>query len=92
MSSRDYGFLTLRNIVAYQYNGDVVSANNIFVTSTNGAAIFSNYPSISTLNASTLNINTFNVSTTVNISKGEYRDNIIIDIFINQDKVLGFVI
>ena len=36
--------------------------------------------------------NTFNVSTTVNISKGEYRDNIIIDIFINQDKVLGLVI
>ena len=60
MSSRDYGFLTLRNIVAYQSNGDIVPANNIFVTSTNGVAVFSNNVSISTVTASSININTFN--------------------------------
>ena len=63
MSSRDYGFLTLRNIVAYQSNGDSVPANDIFVTSSNGTAIFSDNVKISTINISTLNTNTFNVST-----------------------------
>ena len=61
MSSRDYGFLTLRNTVAYQSNGDIVPANNIFVTSTNGVAVFSNNVSISTVTASSININTFNI-------------------------------
>ena len=29
MSSRDYGFLTLRNATAYQQNGNPVPPNNI---------------------------------------------------------------
>lgn len=36
--------------------------------------------------------NKFNLSARVELSKGTYKDNIIIDIFINQDKILGFVI
>jgi hypothetical protein len=55
MTSRDFGFLTLRNTTAYQPTGNPVPPNNIFVTSTNGTAIFSNNVSISTLTTSTLN-------------------------------------
>lgn len=36
--------------------------------------------------------NKFDLSTRVDIAKGEFRDNIIVDIFINQEKILGFVI
>ena len=72
MSSRDYGFLTLRNTVAYQENGNPVPPNNIFVMSTSGVAVFSDNISISTIVASTIINNTlitstFNVST-LNIS------------------------
>ena len=78
MSSRDYGFLTLRNTVAYQSNGDSVPANNILITSSNGIAVFSDIVNISTINISTLNTGNFNVSTfntstvnanTVNVNK-----------------------
>ncbi len=62
MTSRDFGFLTLRNTTAYQPNGFPVPPNNIFVTSTNGAAVFSNNILISTVTVSTLNVNTENVS------------------------------
>lgn len=36
--------------------------------------------------------NKFNLNTRIDISKGTYKDNIIVDIFIDQDKILGFVI
>jgi len=34
----------------------------------------------------------YNLSSVVNTTKGEFKDNIIIDILINQERVLGFVI
>jgi hypothetical protein len=63
MSSRDFGFTTLRNVTAYQPNNLYVPPNNVLVTSTNGAAVFSDNISISTLNASTINVGTKNAST-----------------------------
>jgi phage baseplate assembly protein W len=36
--------------------------------------------------------NRYDLNTKVDISKGEFRDNIIVDIFINQEKILGFAI
>ena len=56
MTSRDFGFLTLRNTIAYQPDGNPVPPNSVFVTSTNGSAVFSDNVTIDTLNASTLNI------------------------------------
>ena len=53
MTSRDFGFLTLRNTTAYQPNGNPVPPNNVFVTSTNGLAFFSDNISINTVNVST---------------------------------------
>jgi len=63
MTSRDFGFLTLRNTLAYQPNGDPVPANYIFITSSSGAAIFSNNVTIDVLNASTINASTINTDT-----------------------------
>jgi hypothetical protein len=60
MTSRDFGFLTLRNTTAYQPNGTPVPPNNVFVTSTNGTSIFSGTMTISTLNTSTLNVLSLN--------------------------------
>ena len=60
MTSRDFGFLTLRNTTAYQSNGSPVPPNRVFVTSSNGSAIFSDNVSISTLNASTINVLSLN--------------------------------
>lgn len=60
MTSRDFGFLTLRNTTAYQPNGNPVPPNNVFVTSTNGTSIFSGTMTISTLNTSTLNVMSLN--------------------------------
>jgi hypothetical protein len=60
MTSRDFGFLTLRNTTAYQPNGNPVPPNNVFVTSTNGTSIFSGTMTISTLNTSTLNVLSLN--------------------------------
>ena len=63
MSSRDYGFLTLRNATAYQQNGNPVPPNSIFVTSTNGVAKFSDNINISSFTTSSLNTDVINVST-----------------------------
>jgi hypothetical protein len=60
MSSRDFGFLTLRKTTAYQPNGNPVPPNRIFVTSTNGVVNFSDNVTISTLNASTINVLSLN--------------------------------
>ena len=63
MTSRDFGFLTLRNTIAYQPNGDPVPANYVFITSSSGAAIFSDNVTIDILNASTINTSTINTDT-----------------------------
>ena len=55
MTSRDIGFLTLRNTIAYQSNGNPVPPNSVFVTSNNGVSIFSDNVSISTLNTGIIN-------------------------------------
>jgi len=55
MTSRDFGFTTLRSAVAYRRNNTLVPPNNVYVTSTNGAAIFSDTLTISTINVSTIN-------------------------------------
>ena len=68
MSSRDFSFLTLRNVSAYNPDNSLVSANSLFVTSTNGSAVFSNNISISSINASTLNASTINVNTSGGIN------------------------
>jgi len=67
MTSRDFGFLTLRNTIAYQPNGDPVPANNIFITSSSGEAIFSDTATINILNTSTINTDILNASI-INIS------------------------
>ncbi len=56
MTSRDYGFLTLRNTTAYQPNGLPVPPNRVLITSTNGAGVFSNSINLSTINVSSLNV------------------------------------
>ena len=55
MTSRDFGIVTLRSAVAYRRNNTLVPPNNVYVTSTNGAAIFSDTLTISTINVSTIN-------------------------------------
>jgi len=55
MTSRDFGITTLRNAVAYHLDGSIVPSNNVYITSTNGAAVFSDTLTISTINASTIN-------------------------------------
>ncbi len=55
MTSRDFGFTTLRSAVAYRRNNTLVPPNNVYVTSTNGAAVFSDTLTISTINVSTIN-------------------------------------
>ena len=47
MTSRDFGFTTLRSAVAYRRNNTLVPPNNVYVTSTNGAATFSDTLTIS---------------------------------------------
>jgi hypothetical protein len=63
MTTRDFGFITLRNAVAYRPDNSVVPPNNVLVTSTNGAAVFSDNIRISTINASTITSNNINIST-----------------------------
>ena len=63
MTSRDFGFTTLRSAVAYRRNNTLVPPNNVYVTSTNGAATFSDTLTISTINVSTATISTLTVST-----------------------------
>jgi hypothetical protein len=57
MSSRDFDFLTLRNLIAYQPNGARVPPNYILTVSTNGIGVFSNVINPSTVNANTINTN-----------------------------------
>jgi hypothetical protein len=63
MTSRDFGFTTLRSAVAYRRNNTLVPPNNVYITSTNGAATFSDTLTISTINVSTATISTLTVST-----------------------------
>ena len=64
MSSRDYGFLTLRNITAYQQNGLPVPPNYVLVTSSNaGVGVFSNAITISSISVSSLSASSLSVST-----------------------------
>jgi hypothetical protein len=49
MASRDFSFLTLRNVSAYNPNNSVVEPNRFFVTSTNGAAYFSDNVQVSSI-------------------------------------------
>ncbi len=63
MTSRDFGITTLRNAVAYHFDGSIVPSNNVYITSTNGAAVFSDTLTISTINVSTATISTLTVST-----------------------------
>jgi hypothetical protein len=63
MTTRDFGFITLRNAVAYRPDNSVVPPNNVLVTSTNGAAVFSDNIRISTINASTITTSNINIST-----------------------------
>ena len=62
MASRDYGFLTLRNTTAYQSNGLPVPPNRIFITSTNGTAIFSDTVTLSSINTSSISVSSINTS------------------------------
>ena len=55
MTSRDFGIVTLRNAVAYHFDGSIVPINNVYITSTNGGAVFSDTLTISTINVSTIN-------------------------------------
>jgi len=63
MTSRDFGITTLRNAVAYHLDGSIVPSNNVYITSTNGAAVFSDTLTISTIYVSTATISTLTVST-----------------------------
>ena len=63
MTSRDFGFTTLRSAVAYRPDNSIVSPNNVYITKTNGAAVFSDTLKISTINVSTATISTLTVST-----------------------------
>jgi hypothetical protein len=63
MSSADFGFMTLRNMTAYQTNGGRVKQNYLMTTSTNGAAYFSDTIRLSSINVSTLGSSTIITST-----------------------------
>jgi len=62
MSSRDFGFLTLRNIQAFQSNGNPVPANQVLVTTGSGEAGFTSSLIISSINVSTINASTININ------------------------------
>lgn len=71
MSSRDFGFLTLRNMTAYQPNGARVPPNYILNVDSNGLAVFTDSISPCTINVCTINAQTINVSsisTTIHVS------------------------
>jgi hypothetical protein len=58
MASRDFSFLSLRPpMVAYQANGLPVQGNTVLITSSNGAASFSNSINVSSACVSTLDSN-----------------------------------
>ena len=68
MTSRDFGFITLRNAVAYRPDNSVVPPNNVFITSTNGGAVFSSNLKISTIDALNATIDTLKVSTITGVN------------------------
>jgi hypothetical protein len=72
MSSRDFGFLTLRNIQAYQPNGNPVPPNQILVTSGAGSGGFTNNLIISSICVSTVEVSTIyiksEIASTINAS------------------------
>jgi hypothetical protein len=88
MTSRDFGFTTLRSAVAYRRNNTLVPPNNVYITSTNGAAIFSDTLTISTINVSTINggggggVNSVTAGT--NISTSGTASNPVINVNINS--------
>jgi hypothetical protein len=53
MGSRDFGFLTLRNIQAFQSNGNPVPSNQVLVTTGTGEGGFTNNLNISTISVHT---------------------------------------
>lgn len=67
MSSRDFGFLTLRNATAYEENNSFVQPNRLFVTSSSGNVVFSDNIRISSINATSINVSSLNAST-INVS------------------------
>ena len=58
MASRDFGYITLRNIAAYQPNGNPVPPNQVLVTSGTGEGRFTNRLIISTICVSTIQVST----------------------------------
>ncbi len=65
MSSADFGFMTLRNMTAYQTNGARVKPNFILTTSTNGTTYFSDSLRLSSINVSSLGTSTIVASTVI---------------------------
>jgi hypothetical protein len=87
MTSRDFGFTTLRSAVAYRRNNTLVPPNNVYITSTNGAAIFSDTLTISTINVSTINGGgggVSSISSGINISTSGTASDPIINVYINS--------
>jgi len=90
MTSRDFGFTTLRSAVAYRRNNTLVPPNNVYITSTNGAAIFSDTLTISTINVSTINGGggggggVSSISSGINISTSGTPSIPIINVYINS--------
>lgn len=72
MSSRDFGFLTLRNVQAYQSNGNPVPPNQVLVTTGAGQGGFTNSLIISTICVSTVEVSTIyinkEIASTINTS------------------------
>ena len=65
MTSRDFGFLTLRNVIAYQQNGTPVPPNSVLITSSNGAGVFSDTVTISSINPSSVNAHNISVTSAI---------------------------
>ena len=68
MTSRDFGFLALRNTTAYQPNGLPVPPNRVLITSTNGAGVFSNTLSISSISTNTISTSVLSGNVSVGTS------------------------
>jgi hypothetical protein len=67
-SSRDFGFITLRSIQAYQPNGARVPPNYILSVGTDGAGGFTNNVYVSSFQASSIVVSTICARTIVDIS------------------------
>ena len=62
MTSRDFDYLTLRNLTAYNSDGSLISSNRVLVTSTKGQAYWTDNLTLSTATISSFNLSTFTVS------------------------------